>query len=119
MPSITVTVDDFTEGGFRLSSIMRAAAADSIDGLTISGFNPRAYVMAQFVVVQHVYASGAEFLYISDADDKTDADGAGLELKPGERQEFIPTAGNTIRTPNLFINTSANGGIFRVIWFVL
>ena len=115
MPNIHCTITDVTKGPFRLSTLMRATAGDAIDGITIVGFNPNAYVLCQYAQLQFdpSSATGTK-LWIGGSD--TDSTHYGQVLLRGEIKTWLPTAGNSIRLPNYWVNADVNGLVLSLQW---
>lgn len=113
-----MVIDDITEGPFRLSTLMRASAGDAIDGVTITGFNPKAYVMCQYAELQFDPLSATGTLLWIGGDD-TDSTHYGNVLQRGQIKIWPATQGNSIRLPDFWVNGDANGLVFSLQWNVL
>lgn len=118
MPNIHATITDITKGPFRLSTLMRASAGDAIDGITIVGFNPKAYVMCQYAELQFDPSSATgTLLWIGGSD--TDSTHYGFVLQRGQVKTWFPASGNSIRLPDFWVNGDANGLVFSLQWNVM
>lgn len=118
MPNIHVTITDITKGPFRLSTLARASAGNAIDGVTIVGFNPKAYVLSQFFTIQFDPNSvTGTALYIGGSD--TDSTHYGFVLLRGQDKPFFPAAGNSMRLPDFWVNADADGTVFSLQWQIM
>lgn len=115
MPNIHATITNIADGPFRLSTLMRASAGDAIDGITIVGFNPKAYPHCQYAQLQFDpnSATGTK-LWIGGSD--TDSTHYGQVLLRGDEKTWVATQGNSIRLPNYWVNADANGTVFSLQW---